>query len=112
MKTRLQCPKCSGRKIWRVEKLSYYERDHSTLVKRLLRLAVDRNKAHASEQSTWNRVMYGDDTVYGAGHFDAYTCAGCGYSELYAQDFQALDHNPASGVHLMDGTQSASWPKM
>lgn len=44
------------------------------------------------------------------GRFDAYVCATCGYSELYAHDFEELRENPANGVRLLDGTAAPAGP--
>ncbi len=73
-----------------------------TVVRRPLRLALDRKAPADSGQSRWNRIWHGDNSVYSAGRIDAYACAACGYTELYTCDLDELRHNPDSGVHLLE----------
>ena len=44
------------------------------------------------------------------GHLDLYVCGGCGYAELYADDFVKLRENPAQGVRLLDASTAPAGP--
>jgi len=85
MRKTFECPKCEHKKIWRIERiLERTERGVSAL-------------GVAQHKSVWS----GYSPV---GHFEAWICDACGYSELYAQDFNTLQHDPRHGIHLIDMT--------
>jgi predicted nucleic-acid-binding Zn-ribbon protein len=86
VRTSLQCPKCSGRKIWRIER--FETQSDSAESGWLLRVVIGRG-------------LQGKKTTTGI--FDAYICKGCGHTELYARNLAELQHDPQSGVHLLDG---------
>jgi predicted nucleic-acid-binding Zn-ribbon protein len=94
MKTTGQCKKCSGARIWRVERIGVKDPQYSNGGNVPLG-AIDRTGL----ESPGDRFA----TAYDGGHVDAYVCAACGYTELYWQGFEALRHNPEKGVHLLVG---------
>lgn len=97
MRTTLTCPKCSCRKLFKVDKMVH-------------------NGEYAGGDAlsvTYANVPPRPGTKYtgdwaNAGTFEAWVCSGCGFTELYARDandaLALLSQNPAeSGVHLIDG---------
>lgn len=104
MKISLACPKCESRRLWRVEKLKYVDHVQQSATSRPLRLALARKVANPPEQGALQRIWHGSQDSYDAGVIDAYVCAQCGYTELYARDIEELEHNPEDGVHLIDTT--------
>ena len=93
MRSTMTCPKCSARKIWRIEKF----------------------RTESDGVTGWPlHVVYGRRLVgrerVNVGHFDCYVCATCGYSELYAAEIQGLVHNPAEGVTFWDGEKLTQGP--
>lgn len=94
MKHTLRCPKCDGRKLWRIEKFR-----HQSDVLGGTELCV----AITNRDKLW-----GGHTPTGA--FDLYACAGCGYSELWARDIERMKPKPDEGVHLIDGTAAKDKP--
>jgi predicted nucleic-acid-binding Zn-ribbon protein len=93
MKRSHACPKCAGRKIWVIEpfRLPIEERDGAMLPSRMGEVLP--LVAHQNPGGVMTRPI---------GHLAAYICAGCGYSELYADDFETLAPDPAKGVRLLD----------
>lgn len=85
MRNAMTCPKCRGRRIWRVERF----------------------RTESDNTSGWVLpVVYGRRTATGgelsAGTFDAWICATCGYTEWYASGLEGLTPDPDAGVHLID----------
>ena len=83
MRKSLQCPKCEGRKLWRIEEVG--EHGHANAA---VPFAVSMQK------SFW--------TGKGVGRYETFICAGCGYTEWYAYELEALKHDPKKGVHFID----------
>ncbi|MBW2523329.1 MAG: hypothetical protein JRI23_04110 [Deltaproteobacteria bacterium] len=92
MKNSLACPKCQSRKLWRVERVASCDRPGSVPCQ--LRVVVRRDRPTDGFF----------DTAQTMGYFDAYICAECGYSELFAHYFDELIANPEAGVHFIDTT--------
>lgn len=98
MKKTLACPKCESRKLWRVDGIrakGEYKNTHLQLL-----VAVQRRTPPIKRESIWSD----GSKVYDAAPIDAYVCALCGYTELWARDMDKLVHNPESGVHFIDTT--------
>ncbi|MBW2523333.1 MAG: hypothetical protein JRI23_04130 [Deltaproteobacteria bacterium] len=87
MKNSLACPKCQGRKIWQING----ESGPSTLRPIAMR---------TESKGDWIKVLETREL----GHYDAYTCAGCGYTEFFAGGVDELRHHPEAGVQLLDTT--------
>lgn len=83
MRKTLQCPKCDGRKLWRVEAMR--DRGHFN---QLHPLSV------VLQQGTWKEKA--------TGWFETFICAGCGYTEWYANGLDGLTEDPKHGVHFID----------
>ena len=102
MKTTGTCPKCKSRKLWIVEHVETKDPNVGIGGAMPLVLAASR-KTPATRAGT---LLKGDgSTFYDAGQLDAFVCARCGFSELWARGFEQLVHNPADGIHFVDGEQ-------
>jgi predicted nucleic-acid-binding Zn-ribbon protein len=106
MKRSLQCPKCAGRRLWVVEQVQQVDAS-GEYADRVISTPLGLTAARLGEGGSSLRMS----TV---GRFEAWTCHGCGYTELYARDFaQALAHlaaNPANGVRFVDGSAPPQGP--
>lgn len=91
MKESQVCPKCRSSKLWRIEQFAAEESGGPPAP---LRAAVRRADPQVPG-------FFGKPGTYTAGFVDAYICAGCGYTELWAQDLDELVDNPEAGVHLL-----------
>ena len=101
MRNHHSCPKCRGRRIWKIEQLETKDPGSDTSRGDPIMLAVGRTTPATREPSTWK----GDgSTTYNAGVVDAWVCAGCGYTELWSRGLESLVHNPDNGVYLIDAT--------
>jgi hypothetical protein len=89
MKRSLTCPACDGQKILHVPELKERSR----------RAAGD--LPVASEQGRWFGVSFAR-TV---GHFEAFVCVACGYSELYAN---SIDELIRAGGRIIDNEPKAT----
>jgi hypothetical protein len=49
--------------------------------------------------------------AHAIGHFDAYVCDRCGYSEFWAAGVASLVHDPSRGVHLVAGNDGPEEPE-
>jgi len=87
MKQSLQCSKCQSTRLWRIEKFR-----HLTDVLGGAQLVI----AITDRDRIWS-----GSTITGT--FDMFVCAKCGYSELWANDTNALRAKPEEGVHFIDG---------
>jgi predicted nucleic-acid-binding Zn-ribbon protein len=85
MKKTLTCPKCDGRKIWRIDQLK--EQTYGNMRR------VD--PLHVS-------LKVGFWGAKGTGSFAVFVCAGCGYSEFYATGIESLQSDPKNGVYFID----------
>lgn len=81
----MRCPKCNGRRIWRIQE---FQTESDTTKGWTLPVVYGRRTATGGEQSV--------------GTFDAWICAKCGYTEWYASGLEALTADPDKGVHLID----------
>jgi len=93
------CPKCSARRIWVVESFRVPSETAQGAV-----LPV------VPHQQTEGGGFFAIARMTPVGSFDAYVCAGCGYSELYAKDFAELHEDAARGVRLLDATAAPTGP--
>ncbi|MCA8916302.1 MAG: hypothetical protein KDB90_12905 [Planctomycetes bacterium] len=75
MKTGKDCPKCGGGRIF-----------HSPTI-------TDRNEGWDK-----NLALQVKGLIFkrGVGELEAFVCAGCGYTELYVSDIEALRHEVES----------------
>ena len=101
MKTLHRCPKCSGRRIWIIER--YRVPDAEVTTGRELNVVPHVANPNAS------RLFF--EKTNPVGHFDLYLCDGCGYSELWAEGFKgALSHDPSRGIRLLDTSDANEGP--
>src|SRR6185436_9144661 len=91
MKNMLRCPKCAGKRIWVIEK---YRIPGESSEGRALPVVP-----HQAEMKT---SLFQAMRLNPQGHFDLFLCAGCGYSELWAESFKDLVADPARGIRLVD----------
>lgn len=98
MKSLHRCPKCSGRKIWVIEK---YRIPGETAEGRELPLVPHHGSGTMS-------FLIG--RVNPIGSFDLFVCDACGYSELYASGFRELQEDPQRGVRLLDTSDTNEGP--
>ena len=91
------CPKCQGKRLWRIEKVNH---DNTYAGGAHLRVAYER----AIGAAKTGLGATGRPSVKSVGHFDLFVCRGCGYSEWYARDLEGLAHNPAAGVFEIDAS--------
>ena len=88
MKKSLTCPKCAGKKIWRVEQVN------------------ERPDGATHPQALAVQYFGGTQRGYhAAGHFEVFICGECGFAEWYAADLVDLKPDDRHGVHLIDGTE-------
>lgn len=89
MRTTEQCPKCHSHTIWVIDKVRQPDPTHS--------------------EPSLPLFLIGGDDISGkrieAGTLEAWMCANCGYTELYAKDFQeklaALARYGWNGIRLI-----------
>jgi predicted nucleic-acid-binding Zn-ribbon protein len=91
MKNTRVCPKCQSKRLWVVSPLStvheYAPGTHA--------LNLDYGQEVGSNFLTRHKVA--------AGKLDAWICAECGFTELWAADLHKLVHAPERGVRLIQG---------
>jgi predicted nucleic-acid-binding Zn-ribbon protein len=92
MKKTLQCPKCEGREIWRIEQM--LERGHGSRPEPF---------AVMLEPAFWTGSVP-------HGTFEAFICKACGYTEWYAKNIEFLREDPANGVHLIVNDSEKAGP--
>ena len=106
MRQSLQCPKCGGRRLWIVEQVQQVDAT-GEYADRTTTTPLGLTAARLGEGGSSLRMS----TV---GRFEAWTCHGCGYTELYARDFaQVFAHlaaNPASCVRFVDASVRSQGP--
>ena len=99
MQRSLKCPKCSGVRIWVIE-----------------RFRVPSETAEGAELSI---VPHQQETARGffaiprhspRGHFDLYACDACGFAELYARGLSTLEPDPERGIRLVDAGERTKGP--
>ena len=98
------CPKCHGRRIWRIEAFQYEGAEHATHTLRVLY-----GRALPIPPGQPRKFMQGEAEGVTMGTFDLFLCDQCGYSELYARNVTALRHAPQHGVHLLDATGAGAY---
>lgn len=90
MKNSMCCPKCNSRRIWVVSPLrtvhEYAPGTHA--------LNLDYEQTVGTNFLTRHKSP--------AGTLDAWICAECGYSELWASGLERLEHAPERGVRLIE----------
>jgi predicted nucleic-acid-binding Zn-ribbon protein len=84
MKKTLHCPKCEGRKLWRVEEMRERGRNMTKA-----------EPLGATFAPTWHGVT-------NRGTFETFICAGCGYTEWYAHGLEQLEADASKGVYFID----------
>lgn len=99
MKRTQICPKCAARRIWVIESF----RVPSETAQGAVLPVMPHQQAEGGSFFSIARLTP-------VGSFDAYVCAGCGYSELYAKDFAQLREDPARGVRLLDASAEPAGP--
>jgi len=99
MKEHEKCPKCGARKIYVVSEVSLLSDGHEVVA---LPVAL---------ASRWMEgVLTGGSTkILKGGHFQAWVCANCGFTEWYAQKLHQLDRlaEVTSAVRIIDHTDNA-----
>ncbi|MBX3230148.1 MAG: hypothetical protein KIT84_25055 [Labilithrix sp.] len=100
MKKLHHCPKCSSRKIWVIER--YRIPGGETITGNPLAVVPHQPDPTAS------RFSFAKANPVGS--FDLYLCDGCGYSELWAEDFRGLAVDPARGIRLLDTSDAKAGP--
>jgi predicted nucleic-acid-binding Zn-ribbon protein len=91
MKNTRKCPKCESTKLWVVEPLkTVYEFDPGTIP-----LHLDYDQVEGTTFLTRSKLRVGT--------LDAWICAACGYTELWAKELNRLKHAPERGVRLIEG---------
>lgn len=105
------CPKCDGRKLWRIEKFrapdSKYKYGSDGIPLLLAQGRYAAPDGTEEKKGFLDRPLFGGDhqgEQYWAGSIDAWLCAACGYTEFWSHSFEKLSHNPADGVHFIDAT--------
>jgi predicted nucleic-acid-binding Zn-ribbon protein len=93
------CPKCAARRIWVIEP---FRLPTETAQGAVLPVVTHQQ----GERSGFFAIA----RMAPVGSFDAYLCAGCGYSELYAKDIAELREDPAQGVRLLDASTKPAGP--
>jgi predicted nucleic-acid-binding Zn-ribbon protein len=88
MKKALQCPKCEGRVLWRIEKV----REHG-----------DQNSLKPLPAGV-ERRWWGSAAL---GGFETFICAGCGYTEWYAYGLETLKPDEKLGIQRIDNRPEA-----
>ena len=97
MRDTTTCPKCKGRRIWRIEQV---HTEGEALGGKPLRMLVEREMPRRDGTTGF----FGGATEYvSVGLFDLFVCARCGFAEWYAHHFEDLFPSPEHGVHLLDG---------
>jgi len=99
MKSHHRCPKCSGRKIWVVEKYRVPGE-----------AAEGRELPVIPHQGGTGAASFLLGRLNPIGSFDLFVCDGCGYSELYASGFRELKADPQRGVRLLDTSDTNEGP--
>ena len=87
------CPQCEHRKFWFVAKVQIPTRDHETLAKSAVPMAV-------AVEARWTGVRH-------QGEFEAFICEKCGWTEWYATGLAHLKENPEAGLHFIDAEPKA-----
>ena len=87
MRKTLQCPKCDGRKLWRVEHAATPGLQAGGRGPSPVGIAV--------VGSVWRGFK-------ALGGYETFTCAACGYTEWYAHGVESLEENAKEGVHFID----------
>lgn len=97
MKHSASCPKCNGRRQWVIE-----------------RFRTPSERATGDELRVVNDQSLGEAAFFRSAHptgyFDMYICADCGFSELWARDFEDLVASAADGVVLRDNRDPPKGP--
>ncbi len=91
MKRTQRCPKCDGHRLWVIEPLH---------------VPAEVAGGHAMPVVVHQSAPEGPrlfERENPQGRLDLWVCAGCGFAELWARDFDGLRADPARGVHLVDG---------
>ncbi|MDB4932071.1 MAG: hypothetical protein JWM10_4555 [Myxococcaceae bacterium] len=98
MKRTQRCPKCTGQRLWVIEKFRVPGESAEGVP-----LPVVPHQERAGGRFTLGRATP-------QGSFNLWLCAACGYSELWAEDVAGLRHDPAAGVRLVDSGTDAGGP--
>ncbi len=111
MKTSLTCPKCNGQRLWVIDRVQHVDgigaSGESQRATATSLTAVDASKRYLGG-------VIVQPGVRGIGSLEAWTCDGCGYTELYAQGFRddlaTLAQHSDSGVRLHDPKAGGQGP--
>jgi len=105
MRTHSRCPKCNGTKLYVCEN-QQPDDDSVNCINRFVIVAVpfsqeDTGSKHGSEYRTH------------VGTYETWICAGCGFTEWYAQDpehlLEKVSKMRGSGVRVVDSAASAPY---
>jgi predicted nucleic-acid-binding Zn-ribbon protein len=99
MRTSLRCPKCACVRLWEIDAMLLPDCDNRNYQHRLPVLT------RGGDGGQDRRIARGARRE--AGHFTAWICSSCGYTEWYAEDVNEVLHEfvryDGSGVRLHDG---------
>jgi len=87
------CPQCESRKLWFISRVVVPVHDMHHMRQTPVPLAVTAEAGFAS--------------IRHQGEFEAFICAGCGWTEWYATGIDKLTENPEAGVHFIDNEPKA-----
>jgi len=94
MKASQSCPKCRSRKLFVVKEVGNEHAEYSKVVPLPVAVAL---------LPTGGGLLGGSEKVVQAGHFEAWVCAKCGLTELYAMKLSAIEKlaNNSSAVRII-----------
>ncbi len=98
MKTLNRCPKCSGKRIWVIEKY------------RIPGEAAEGRELPVVPHQGPTTGFLGISRHTPVGAFDLFVCDGCGYAELYATRLDALVADPERRLRLIDTSDASDGP--
>lgn len=87
MRKTLICPKCEGRKLWHIENVQ----ELTEMGPKPIRVA-------------FNQTLFRAKPL---GFFEAFICAGCGYTEWYAHGIEEMRPSAKDGIHFIDNEPGA-----
>jgi predicted nucleic-acid-binding Zn-ribbon protein len=100
MKANQMCPKCRSRKLFVVKELGNEHAEYAKVVPMPVAVAL---------LPTGGGLLGGSPKVVQAGHFEAWVCAKCGLTELYANKLAALEKlaETSSAVRVVEHPSEA-----
>ena len=90
MKQHAKCPKCGGERIWRLERIA--AQDHSV----------------TESGGAYELKLVAGGTKHAFGHFDAYVCEQCSYTEFWSVGLARLTHGQGGAQLVSAGGGSSA----